>query len=499
MIEPEKRKAIYLLHEEGMSNRKIARQLHVSRNTVDEIIDQKGELLCVERSDKIEIDEELLRRLHRECEGWVRRMFEVLTEDMGIHVGYSTLTAMVRELGLGAARTQRCDRVPDAPGQEMQHDTSDYTLLIDGKRVKVIASLLYFRFSKVRYLKFYRFFNRFKMKCFFHEALTHWKYTAKICIIDNTSLARLRGTGANAVIVPEMVEYSRQFGFTFVCHAKGHANRKAGNERSFFTVETNFFPGRTFDSLEDLNAQALEWATVRMPRRPLDKTRLIPALLFEQEKDVLIPLPPYLEPPYLNHERDVDEYGYIAFASNYYWVPGASRFEAKVLEYSDHITIYQNRKLLVSYVFPPFGVKNERFSPEGYPKPPRQPRNRKHSTDQEEKALRHMGEEADSYLNFVYTQKGIARHRFIRALYGLSRRLAGELFLKTVARALKYRITDIETLERIATLLLQDGVYTLPSVDLCEDLETRDAYLEGAVSDEVDLSIYDKMYEDTDE
>ena len=26
--------------------------------------------------------------------------------------------------------------------------------------------------------------NRFKMKCFFHEALTFWNYAADICIID---------------------------------------------------------------------------------------------------------------------------------------------------------------------------------------------------------------------------------------------------------------------------------------------------------------------------
>ena len=34
MIEPDKRKAIFLLHQEGMSIREIARRLGVSRNTV---------------------------------------------------------------------------------------------------------------------------------------------------------------------------------------------------------------------------------------------------------------------------------------------------------------------------------------------------------------------------------------------------------------------------------------------------------------------------------
>ena len=48
-------------------------------------------------------------------------------------------------------------------------------------------------------------------------------------------------------------------------------------------METNFLPGRSFESLEDLNQQALEWATVRMEHRPQGKTRLIPAKAFEHE------------------------------------------------------------------------------------------------------------------------------------------------------------------------------------------------------------------------
>ena len=111
------------------------------------------------------------------------------------------------------------------------------------------------------------------MKCFFHEALTFWQYVADDCIIDNTNLARLYGTGKNAVIHPEMAQFAKQYGFSFVCHEKGHANRKAGNERGFFTVETNFFPGREFASLEDMNRQALrvgngaEWPTDRQRKR----------------------------------------------------------------------------------------------------------------------------------------------------------------------------------------------------------------------------------------
>ena len=91
----------------------------------------------------------------------------------------------------GPLATTSCDRVPDEPGAEMQHDTSPYRLKLAGQWTAVIASLLYLRYSKRRYLKFYRTFNRFLMKCFLHEALMFWGYAAPWCIIDNTNLARL--------------------------------------------------------------------------------------------------------------------------------------------------------------------------------------------------------------------------------------------------------------------------------------------------------------------
>ncbi len=50
-------------------------------------------------------------------------------------------------------------------------------MTVGGQRVKLVASLLYLRYSKRRYLKFYRVFNRFTMKCFLHEALMFWGAT----------------------------------------------------------------------------------------------------------------------------------------------------------------------------------------------------------------------------------------------------------------------------------------------------------------------------------
>jgi len=489
MKDANKRKAIFLLFNEGMGIREISRNLHVSANTVSAIIAQKGEMPEVTRKDKIDIDPELLRSLHTRCEGYAKRIHEMLEEE-GIKVGYSTLTRNIRELGLGQSKKQRCDQTPDVPGAEMQHDTSPYNIKFGTTRVKVVGSVIYMRYSKLRYLKFYRSFNRFAMKCFIHEALIFWGYSAPDCIIDNTNLARLRGTGKNAVIVPEMKQFAKQYGFKFICHEINHSNRKAGNERSFYTVETNFFPGRIFENLEDMNKQAFDWATIKMLNRPMSKTRMIPAKAFEFEQSFLKKLPPYITAPYLAYERSTDQYGYAAIDGNFYWVPGTSRFNVKALQFCDHVEIYHKRKKLAEYELPPDGVKNEKFSPKGEPKSIYQPNNRKKPTAGEEKILRSASPEVDAYLNFVLTIKGKSKHRFVRQLYSLHKKTSLPLFVKAIKRALKYRVNNVNTIENIIRLLMRDASYELPSPEVNYDFTNRPAYLEGRFADEVDLSIY---------
>ena len=188
----------------------------------------------------------------------------------------------------------------------MQHDTSVYQLEVDGRKERVVASLLYLRYSKRRYLKFYRAFNRFRMKCFFHEALSFWQCAAAQCVIDNTNLARLRGTGRAAVIVPEMAAFGKQYGFEFLCHEVGHSDRKGGEEQVFGRWRPIFFRGARSEALEDLNAQAHRVGDdpARAACRRAKPGQFRPKPLNMKWDSCAGPAPPhYLPAPYLLHER----------------------------------------------------------------------------------------------------------------------------------------------------------------------------------------------------
>ncbi|MGH7970411.1 MAG: helix-turn-helix domain-containing protein, partial [Limisphaerales bacterium] len=484
MIEPDKRKAIFLLHQEGMPLRELSRRLALSRNTVRRVIAQEGRVRA--RSFTPAIDPDLLRQLYQECNGYVQRVWEKLQEERGLAVKYSTLTRWLRQLGISLPASSRCDRVPDEPGAEMQHDTSPFTVALGQTSTKLQASLLYLRYSKRRYLQFYRVFDRFQMKCFLHQALLHWGYAPGVCIIDNTNLARLRGLGEQAVIVPEMEAFGKTYGFRFFCHAPKHPDRKAGEERSFLTTETNFLPGRTFQSMEDLNRQALDWSTVRMEQRPQGKAGLIPAQAFEHERGFLQQLPPHLPAPYKLLERSVDEYGYVAVEANYYWVPGSERGEVKVLRYDQHIEIYQFGQQVVQYPLLPQGVKNQPVHPPGQPVSRYKPRHRKQPSDQEEKRLRDMAPAISAYVDFILATPGLLRHQYLRRLLVLSQRMSPELFVRSVERAHRYRITSLATLEKIALLQFKAGVDELPVPPIDESFRDRPAYQEGSLTDSPD-------------
>jgi hypothetical protein len=371
----------------------------------------------------------------------------------------------------------------------MQHDTSPFKVFVGAEWLRLQASLLYLRYSKRRYLQFYPVFDRFQMKCFLHLALMHWGYAPPICVIDNTNLARWRGLGSNAVMVPEMEAFGKAHGFRFLCHAPKPPDRKAGEERTFFTIETNFVPGRTFQSLEDLNRQALEWSTVRMEQRPQGKAGLIPAQAFEHERTFLTQLPHHLPAPYLLLERTVDEYGYVAVDANYYEVPGCGRGKIQVLRYLDHLVLCQDRRTLIEYALPPWGVKNQPFHAPGQ-KPRYRPRNRKLSSQEEEKRLRAMNPVIGAYVDFILGTPGLLPHQFLRRLWTFHQRWSTALFLRTIERAHRYHITSLETLERIALLHLDVTAVPNPVVD--PDLEKRPTYQEGSLTETPDLSRYDE-------
>src|SRR3989442_4579129 len=322
MLEQSVRHAILELQRRGQSVRAIARALQVSRAAVRDVL-QRGsaEVPRLARPEKALDPREDILRLLRECEGSFVRVHEELTK-AGLQLSYPALTAFCRRHGIGQAPKLPAGRYDFAPGQEMQHDTSPHDVHLGGTVRRVQTASLVLGYSRMLFFQFYPQFRRFECKGFLTEALRDMDGACQTCMIDNTHVVLLTGTRRDMIAVPEMAAFAERFGFTFVAHAVGDANRSGRVERMFRFIERGFLPGRRFPGWAEANRQARAWCdrVNQRPKRPLKAT---PRELFAAEHPALRCLPRWIPEPYLLHERLVDVEGYGTLHTKHYSLPTA--------------------------------------------------------------------------------------------------------------------------------------------------------------------------------
>lgn len=259
MLEQAVRQAILELHRRGQGVRAIARALRISRAAVRDVLRRgSAEVPRLARPEKALDHREDILQLLQQCEGSFMRVHEELAKG-GLQLSYPAFTAFCRRHGIGHEPKTPAGRYDFAPGQEMQHDTSPHDLHLGGKLRRVQTASLVLAYSRMLFFQFYPRFRRFECKVFLTEALRYMDGACQTCMIDNTHVVVLTGTGSAMIPVPEMAAFAERFGFTFVAHAVGDANRSGRVERMFRFIERGFLPGRRFTDWADANRQARAW------------------------------------------------------------------------------------------------------------------------------------------------------------------------------------------------------------------------------------------------
>ncbi|MEY4515265.1 MAG: hypothetical protein RLZZ450_7387 [Pseudomonadota bacterium] len=350
MRDRDTRTAILELTKRGYGVRGISRTLEVSRKTIRRVVRSgSAEVPDIQRTELAEAHEERIRALFLQCKGNLVRVHEELAAGH-VELSYSTLTAFCRRRGIGQVPKKPAGAYPFDPGQEMQHDTSPHIVLVGGQRRKLQCASLVMAHSTVGYAQVYPVWNRFWAKVFLTDAIVHFGGAADACMVDNASIVVASGTGKNAVMAPEMVAFGKRFGFHFIAHELGDANRSAHVERRFHYIENNCYAGRTFTDIADLNAQLRVWCTKAngifkkgIGARPMD--------LFVAETAALHPLPIHVPDVYQLHSRSVDESGYVNLHNNRYSVPSKLMDRTLSLhETKDRLRIFDGHHLVCEHV-----------------------------------------------------------------------------------------------------------------------------------------------------
>ena len=295
LLEPRIQTEILRLHfGEGLSRRAIARQLGVHRTTVGQVIARRQVRLSVaEREGRTSILEPYYPRIQkllddapeRSCVNILQRL-----RDAGYTGGISILRAYVRTIR-PSPRKEAFFELEFARGEAIQVDWGEFGDVF-GNGTKVHAFVMVLCWSRLLYLEFtfretlatlLRCYER-ALRFFGGRCHEHWHDNMPTVVAERLGRLKRFTTG--------FLAYVGFHGFTPVLCNVGAGNEKGRVEDGVKLVRHQFWPGRKFSDLDDINRQAVEWRDRYANRREHETTGKIPELMFEQERQALLPLRP---------------------------------------------------------------------------------------------------------------------------------------------------------------------------------------------------------------
>lgn len=373
------------------------------------------------------------------------RVHEELTAS-GALLSYQALTAFCRRHGIGQTPIEPAGQYHFEPGAEIQHDTSPHEVEVGGKTYKAQTASAVLCYSRLLFFQINPTFQRFDCKVFLTEALRYAGGVPRRIMIDNTHVVVLRGTGREMIPVPEMEAFAERFGFDFVAHERGDANRSGRVERPFSFIENNFLAGRTFSSWNDLNHQARQWCD-RVNATYKKHIRAVPRELFAVERLHLKPLPAWIPEVYRLHERTVDVEGYVSLHSTRYSVPVSwIGRRVEIRETRDKVEIELDARHLVTHARTVAPMQRITLAEH---KPPRGERVKLIERNPEEQAILHTAPEIAGYVTELKQKGRKVVALSLRQLLRLLREYPREPFLAAVREAAQYGLYDLDRLERM--------------------------------------------------
>jgi len=460
MLDQKMRAAILALHEKGHKNREIARDLKLSRGAVKKVIKSGSqEVPHIMRQELGEEWREEILSQHASCGGNLVRVHEELVKK-GARLSYQALTAFCRRHEIGYETPKPSGRYEFAPGEEMQHDTSPHHPKIGGALRKAQTASLVLCYSRMLFFQLYPRFTRFECKLFLTEAFKYFGGLAGRCMIDNTHVIVLKGSGASMVPVPEMAAFAERYGFVIRAHEIGDANRSARVEGPFAFIENNFLAGREFRDWRHLNEEARAWCDQKNAAfsRALHASR---RELFAAERVHLKPLPLWVPEVYLLYQRVVDTEGCVNVDSNRYSVPYkliGRQLEVRVTQ--EKVEVFDGPRVVASWARV-IDTREVRMIDPAH-RPPRGQGRKKQAPSPEEESLRRTEPLLAIYVDALKKRASGRGVLVLRRLLRLLTDYPRASFLAAVQKAQQYGMYDLDRLERMVLKEIADEYFVLP-------------------------------------
>jgi hypothetical protein len=465
MLDQTTRQAILRLHEAGHGTRAIAKALRISRGAVRDVLaGGSATPPAFVRAERAEPHRDDILALHASCKGNLVRVHEELLARGIVALSYPALTAFCRKHGIGhePPKPKGSYDALFTPGREMQHDTSPHDVDIGGALRRVQTASLVLCYSRRLFFQFYPRFTRFECKVFLDDGAGYHDGTCEYCMIDNTHVVVLRGTGKDMVPVPEMEAFAGRLDFKFIAHEKGDANRSARVEGPFWFIERNFLAGRKFTDFADANRQAREWCDKINAkfRRSLSAS---PNELYAVERSAMRRLPLWRPEVYVLHQRIVDLEGYIHVDGHTYSVPYQLIGKpVEVRETKDKIRVFQGPREVAVHDKAISTVKQRRTLVEH--RPPRGQLAAQIPVLPEERELADAGAPFADYAATLKKRGGLRWPLALRRLAQLRRDYPSAPLVAAIEAAAHYGLYDLDRLERMILRNVATAYFVMPSL-----------------------------------
>jgi transposase len=326
---------VVLLDREGMSWRAIARALHISRNTVRQIMKSHKAAREVvhsalprarrarRRGSKLDpYRHRVAELLERYPDITAQRVFEIMRDENGYRGGDTIVKVLMRNLRPKPPPKPSLQTPPRVPGDMAECDWSPYPVTFTGAPPMALQAFGYtLRFSTRKYYGFFESNGLHPLMDGHRYAFERFQGAARRCTYDSQKPVVLRWEGNQPIFNPRFIDFATFY--EFIAVAVRHApNRKPRVERSFWELSLSFFRGRSFRDLADLKAQLASWLDTIADLRPIKRMKRRTRMeLFAQEQPQLRPLPrhPYDTARVLYKLCNIE--GFITWESNEYSLP----------------------------------------------------------------------------------------------------------------------------------------------------------------------------------
>ena len=348
--------SIFTLHQRGWSQRRIARELGLNRETVGRYLRQgqaaskpaiapigsavpdvsSKPAIAPIGSETIETTSKTPIGVGRpsDCEphratilNWLnqglsaQRIYQDLVRDHGFAGSYYSVRRFVRRFEHASELPVR--RLEVGPGEEVQVDFGRGAAIVttEGRRRPHVFRLVLSHSRKGYTEVVPRQTTEAFLRCL-ENAFIHFGGVPRRVVLDNLRAAVTRADWFDPELNPKVQAFARHYGTVF-WPTKPYTPRHKGKvERGVDYVQENALKGRDFTSLNEQNQFLSDWERTVADTRIHGTTRRHVGQLFrEVERAALLPLPVERFPCFQEAQRSVHRDGHVEVQRAYYSVP----------------------------------------------------------------------------------------------------------------------------------------------------------------------------------